>query len=121
MFHSDPSDDSSSRTSEEHSYYKLPPVTSFSDVDKNFTTLSDFVVTMASSMEQHAKVTNDNLTRLAEETNEVVTKLSTDLKSIFSSQVMMLTICVIVIFFTVIMFKGAFDIVSFIRTTLGSS
>jgi len=121
MLSSNESDDSSNHTSEEHGYYKLPPVTSFSEVDKNFETLSDFVLTMASSMKQHAKVTNDNLTRLAEETNEVVTKLSTELKSIFSSQVMMLTICVIVIFFAVIMFKVAFDIGGYIRTAIWPS
>lgn len=121
MFNSEQLDDSSSHTSEEPSYYKLPPVTSFSDVDKNFETLSSFVVKMTSSMETHAKVTNDNLTRLAEETNEVVTKLSADLKAIFSSQVMMLTICVIVIFFFGFFVKGAFDFVDYIRTAVWPS
>ncbi len=113
MFHSDQPDDKSN-SSEDHSYYKLPPVTSFSDVDKNFETLSGFVMTMATAMEKHAETTNNNLTRLAEETSDNLNKLATDLKSIFSSQVMMMTICVIVIFFVVIMFKGAFDIVDFL-------
>jgi len=120
MSHSNQSDESSQPT-EEHRYYKLPPVTSFADVDKNLETLSGFVVNMAIAMEKHSEATNNSLTQLAKETSENLDKLAVDLKAIFSSQVMMLSICVIAIFFTVIMFKGAFDIVGFIRTAIWPS
>lgn len=92
--------------------YQLPHVANFEDVNRNFDSLSGMVTTMLEEMKEHSETTNKNLTRLAEETSENLNKLADDMKSILSSQTMMLTICIIFVCFIIIIAKGAFDAVS---------
>lgn len=98
--------------SETKKHYQLPDATSFHEVNQNFDTLSGMVVTIVHAMEQHAETTNQNLTRLATETSDNLAKLAADLKSVLSSQTMMLTICIIVICFVALLFKGVADLVN---------
>jgi len=89
--------------------YHLPKVSSFEDVDNNFDSISDMVAGMVKGIEEQAAHTNENLVRLAAETSQNLDKLAADMKSILSSQTMVMTICIILICFVIFVFKGAFD------------
>lgn len=105
------SSDDPQPTSEPTPSYKLPIVENFDGVNQNFDALAVVIKTMATAMEQHAETTNTNLTKLAEETSENLNKLADDLKAVFSSQVMMITICVLVVSFAIIALKSIWDII----------
>jgi 1,2-phenylacetyl-CoA epoxidase catalytic subunit len=92
--------------------YRLPPVDSFEECNDNFATMSEFVSAMLGEMVRHREHTQENLTRIAEEANESMSKFTEDLKVVLSSQSMMFTLCIIALAITVVTLKGLFDVVS---------
>jgi hypothetical protein len=90
----------------------LPKVTTFSECDDNFVSLSDLVMNMIVEMKDHREHTQQNLTRIASEANDNINRLSDDIRTILSSQAMMVGICIITVCVVVIILKGFFDFLS---------
>lgn len=90
--------------------FELPQVNTFDDVNKNFETTSSAITLLIHEMRENSEVTNKNLMRLAEETSKNLGKLTTDMKSVLSSQTMMLVICFTVIGSVVVIIKTIYDI-----------
>lgn len=82
-------------TPEQTKNYQLPYANDFEGVNENFNTLSDYITGIIGEMREHTDSTNQNLVRLAEETSQIVDKLSQELRSILSAQTMIAIICVL--------------------------
>lgn len=93
-------------------FYKdifLPKVDSFEGCNENFGTLKDTVVFMIAEMKADREHTHKNMTTIVEEVNDNISKLTSDMNSILSSQTMMIVICIISISLALITIKGLFD------------
>ena len=101
-----------SKPKDDKSKFSLPQATTFDGVNQNFETLTDLFTGVIGELKVHSENTNQNLAKLAEETSENLNKLADDMKSILSSQTMMLSIIVIFVCFIIIVGKGLFDVVS---------
>jgi t-SNARE complex subunit (syntaxin) len=90
--------------------FKLPHVTTLDEVNKNFDDVGGAITLLIHEMRENSEVTNKNLMRLAEETSKNLGKLTADMKSVLSSQTMMLVICFTVIGSVVVIIKTIYDI-----------
>lgn len=105
----DPNDANTSDPDVHSDFYKLPPANTFDEVNRNFDSVSGMFVATAAEMKEHARISDSNMVRLAEEVQESLSKVSDDIKSILSSQTMMLTIGVISVGFVTVTLKTFFE------------
>lgn len=83
--------------------YKFPPVKNMDDVNQNFEEAGDLFSRIILEIRESQEANHLSLLRLAEETSQNISKLTSEMKSVIGSQTMMF-----VILFTI----GALAIVS---------
>lgn len=93
----------------DHPSQMLPQVTSFEECTQNFNTMSTIVHTLVSEIREEREYTRAQMSRISDDANTNMAKISSDTNAILSSQSMMLMICLIVVTFIVLGIKALIE------------